>query len=64
MTQFDPKRWIDILRGAADLMESREKRLEFKERFGVAACNTLFKQLQQRGIDPQLLELIRRDLEL
>ena len=45
-------------------MESREKRLEFKERFGVAACNTLFKQLQQRGIDPQLLELIRRDLEL
>ena len=64
MTGFDPERWAALLRGGAELLESREKRLAFKEKFGAAAAETAVKLLVRGGVDPQLIELIRKDLGL
>ena len=61
---IDFDRIAGFLRGAADMCESQEKRREFKAKFGEAAARTVFEQLRRRGIDPQLLELIRKDLDL
>jgi hypothetical protein len=64
MAGFDPERWAALLRGGAELLESREKRLEFKARFGDAAAEAAVKLLVRGGVDPQLIELIRKDLGL
>lgn len=64
MTGFDPVRLAGLLRGGAELLESREKRLEFKARFGVATAEAVVKLLVRQGIDPELIELIKQDLEL
>lgn len=61
---IDFERIAVLLHGAAELCESREKRLAFKQQFGEAAARTVFEQLRRRGINPELLELIRKDLEL
>lgn len=61
---LDLERAVSFLRGAADILESREKRLAFKQRFGEAAARTVFEQLKRRGINPELIELIKKDLEL
>lgn len=64
MAGFDPKQWAGLLRGGAELLESREARLRFKEQFGHASAQAVFKLLSRSGVDPQLLELIRKDLGL
>ncbi|HKY36477.1 MAG TPA: hypothetical protein VJN18_11095 [Polyangiaceae bacterium] len=64
MAPFDPIRLAALLRGGAELLESREARLAFKARFGEATTRTVFQLLEKRGVNPELLELIRRDLGL
>lgn len=57
-------RLAGLLRGGAELIESREKRLAFKARFGKATAEAVVKLLVRQGLDPQLIELIKQDLEL
>ena len=64
MTPEQRAKWAALLRGGAQMLDDPKKWEEFKDRFGLAATQSLFELAKQRGMDPELVELVKRNLGL